>query len=86
MSQNSGNAARNAGIGISGFFGACIGGAIGVIVGVLLGLILGATVSVPVGIVTGACVAGFGFLSGIVVAVRGARRVGRSISARGKGV
>lgn len=78
--RNSGSAARKFGIGFSAFGGACIGGAIGIVFGLILGLIVGATVSIASGIVVGACVAGFGFLSGIVVAVRGASRVGRSSS------
>lgn len=78
--KNRGSAARKFGIGFSAIWGASIGGSIGVVLGVIVGLIVGATVSVSSGIVVGACLAGFGFLSGIVVAVRGASRVGRSSS------
>jgi hypothetical protein len=73
--RNSGSAARKLGIGFSAIVGASIGGGIGIVFGLILGLIVGATVSTPSGIVVGACVAGFGLLSGIVVAVRGARRL-----------
>jgi hypothetical protein len=78
--RNRGSAARKLGIGFSAIWGAAVGGAIGIVFGVILGLIIGATVSISSGIVIGACVAGFGFLSGVVVAVRGARRVARSSS------